>query len=352
MPWDDKAKPRDRDKPFHRINLLPVQPAEPQADGFGYRSGCRSTDDVPPPFFDPKRPGDSLNSKKRHIARDLFRTIPGWVPVKPADPKEREMEGTLDRSFQTWTDVPVFQWHRFYDWNFHVIPAEGLEYLKGKGNTQDAVSPPLRNVTSEKSMECEWDCGAWFTGVSDALPGLMFAEDLCWPMTKGYFWGTGRWIYDCGHASSNARTGPNEGKMRTELHPTKAVATARWEAVKFNENPLHVPAIQFMFVSSRFGGYFDFASIRDRDYEFIVDLPDHGIPASMLASVGHTMSDPMNTVAPRAPELVTSTDFKPFAKMRGRVRSVIPEVTVHTFTPPQAKVKVPMSKLPADAEAF
>src|SRR5437588_1294367 len=135
MPWNDTANPYDRNKPIHRINLLAVQPPESQADGFGYRSKCRSPNDVPGAFFDPAHPLDSANSAKRAAARELIRTIPGWVAVK-TDNREREVEGSLDRSFQTWTDVPVFQWHRFYDWNFHVIPADGLEYIKGAGNTQ------------------------------------------------------------------------------------------------------------------------------------------------------------------------------------------------------------------------
>jgi hypothetical protein len=357
MPWDDAKKPYDRDKPIHRINLLAVQPPETQADGFGYRCKCRSprlgtgpTDDVPPRFFDPRHPVDSANSVKREIARELIRTIPGWVPVR--DVRERELEGTLDRSFQTWTDVPVFQWHRYYDWNFHVVPADGLGYIKGAGNTQDPTTPPFQHVTGPNSMECEWDCGSWFIPANDFTPGLMFARDACWPMTNQYVWATGRWIYDCGHASSENKTGVNEGKMRSELHPMKAVAVGRWEAFKFAENAFPVPAMQFMFFASKFGGYVNFSTIRDRDYEFIVDLPDPGVTAGQVVNVGHTMGDPSNTAAARGPELVTNPDFSSFAYAKGNVRRVNPVVTLISYSPPQAKVKIPMSTLPADAESY
>ena len=348
MAFNDTSKPRDRDKPFHRINLLGTQPPEAQADGFGYRSGCRSPNEVP----GIRDPGGSIT---RSVARELIRAIPAWVPVRGGSQggnREREIEGTLDRSFQTWTDVPVFQWHRFYDWNFHVIPADGLEFLKGAGNRQEAVAAPFSNVASATSMECEWDCGAWFNGANDTTPGMMFGRDLCWPLASQFLWAAGRWIYDCGHASSFDKTGPREGMMRTELHPVKAIATARWEAFKFKENDFPVPAIQFMFFASKFGGYFDFPSIGDRAYEFIVDLPEHGIPPRLLVSAGHTMSDPLNTAAARAPELIKDINFTPFAGARGKVVTLDPEVTLHTLSPPQAKVKFPMTSLPADADAY
>ena len=90
-------------------------------------------------------------------------------------------------------------------------------------------------------------------------------------MAGQYVWITGRWIYDCGHASSEKQT----ALMRSELHPCRSIATARWEAVKFDEHEQYVPAIQFMFFASRGGGYLDFKAIDSTDYEFIIDLPKY-----------------------------------------------------------------------------
>ena len=145
-------------------------------------------------------------------------------------------------------------------------------------------------------MECEWDCGAFGDydyssahgkQASPGQPGPMFEKDWAWPMAGQNVWIAGRWIYDCGHASSDEKTGSNPGLMRSELHPCKAVATARWEAVKFDQNDYHAPAIQFMFFACTQGGYKDFPTIADHDYEFIVDLPEapHEAPQH---PVGHT----------------------------------------------------------------
>src|SRR5436853_4977587 len=145
-------------------------------------------------------------------------------------------------------------------------------------------------------MECERDIGRFAGGRSVVTngnlfrrAGSMFETDWAWPMTGQYIWLAGRWIYDCGHPQ------PVE-KMHTELHPCKAVATARWEAVQFPENgELFVPAIQFMFFASRWGGYHDFPTIHDQDYEFIVDLPIPAVPAPVEYTIGHTPDFPLNT---------------------------------------------------------
>ena len=80
-------------------------------------------------------------------------------------------------------------------------------------------------------MECEWDVGAFGDAAKDNSsqpfgPGPMFFRDCGWPMAGQHVWVAGRWIYDCGH--------PNKkGLARSELHPSRAIASARWEAAKF-----------------------------------------------------------------------------------------------------------------------
>src|SRR5215471_10095941 len=113
---EDSGKPLDRRRPFRRINSpqIPVPPP----DGDGFKCGCRRPDQAP-----------SLGAIDMTLAERAMANIPSWIPVcghdrLPVDVADqpRELEGTLVRSFQTWTDTPLWQWHRWYDWNFHVQP--------------------------------------------------------------------------------------------------------------------------------------------------------------------------------------------------------------------------------------
>jgi len=362
--WTNTGKPWDYNRPLHRINSPSFDVREtddvvPGGDGYG--AGCRHPSQAERDFLD-------------HLIRllgDTRRVItiaPAWVPVgrNGYDPNfeenEKEVEGVLWQSFQTWTDVPLHQWHIWYDWNFHLVPARGYKYLRGRGNEHHgesgipegslSVNPP-RGAGIETTIECEWDAGAFGTDINDAHPGPMFDStfgatvdpqfDWAWPQSGQYVWTAGRWIYDCGHEHA--------GMMRSELHPCKAAASARWEAVKFDENEKYVPAIQFVFFASRFGGYWDVPTITDRDYEFIVDLPK--IEAAARAwDIGHTPDFPLNTVV-LSPRLLHKFDSDPFAAARGEVKGKddlepilepIPGADP-TKTPEQIKVKIPLTQL-------
>jgi hypothetical protein len=334
MATDNANKDWDYANPFHRINSPSYQLSENLADGLGYLRGCHAPSDGP---------HDTVYGL---LIRDLIRTVPGWIPVR--DEAEYEVEGSLFHSFQTWTDVPVWQWHRWYDWNFHITPDQGYGYVAGPGNA--GPSPKELNEMKKRgerwlgkagSLECEWDCGAF-----GEKPGAMFSGDWAWPLTGQRVWIAGRWIYDCGHASSDDKS---IGKMRTELHPCKAVASARWEAVNFPENgSLYVPAIQFMFFASTIGGYYPFSSLGGRDYEFIVDLPKiPGAPA-VSAPIGSTPEFPLNTVALRTPHLLHKFDYAPYSSAAGTKASVVPVIepipsSDPSLPPQQAKIKIPLS---------
>jgi hypothetical protein len=337
MPWDKEHKDWEYDRPLHRIKSPSYNPNKSPADGRGYDKGCRAPSDGP---------DDSVFGL---IIRRLMRTIPGWVPIDGEN--ETELEGALDRSFQTWTDVPVWQWHRWYDWNFHVTPSTGYEYVKGLGNKAPEDPPKdqhMRMVGAKGSMECEWDCGA-FGKPKGGRPNLgpMFSADWAWPWAGQYVWIAGRWIYDCGHSSSDDKS---VGLMRSELHPCKAVATARWEAVNFPENgKLYVPAIQFMFFASHLGGYKQSALLNKTDYEFIVDLPKLDTAAPSSAQIGPTPEFPLNTVVLRTPHLLHKFDYSPFSGAAGTAASVVP--TIEPILPDdpgtatqQVKIKVPLSQ--------
>jgi hypothetical protein len=339
--WTNTEKPLDRERPFHRINSPTMGQGKLPASGRGYDCGCRVPEDIP---------HDSLFESLLDLIgigdlRKLIRTVPSWVPVKvprpgvdPAKPphlltqrelrdetEPQELEGVLVRSFQTWTDFPMFQWHRWYDWNFMVVPSPACDYLRGAANV-----PP--NVPSDKraairdfdnrdvgTMECEFDCGMFGSRFRDKHSpksfGPMFEADWAWPMAGQLIWARGQWIYDCGHPTNNTKTGPDAGVTRTELHPCTAVATARWEAVDFSENgKFFVPAIQFMFFATSIGGYTDderrhFTAFPKEDIEFIVDLPTLEVHSGPFP-IGHSPKVPHNTIV--LPRLLQKVDFTPF----------------------------------------
>jgi hypothetical protein len=347
----------------------------PQPTGRGYACGCRDPDrDYRPDLleiFTTIAAALLLNvlgiagaAFLRWVREQLLRTLPAWVSVeREGVPRarwpsmvehEREVEGVLVRSFQTWTDVPVYQWHRWYDWNFHVVPAAGYKYLRGRGNLEARVTGDEVPATVGKTIECEWDCGVFGAydfdqpaGRRPSLgePGPMFGDhrDWAWPMAGQHIWISGRWIYDCGHA--------HEGRMKTELHPCKAIATARWEAVRFEEHEHYVPALQFVFFACRKGGYFDYPMIHDRDYEFIVDLPP--LPSATVEyAVGRTSDFPMNTLRVR-PRFLVKTDHSHFSNAygnRAQPGQATPEVELlpppaDGGTPSQVKVRIPLTRL-------
>src|SRR5512140_2185862 len=134
MSFDNHTKERNRARPFHRVNAPEpgvFNPGRPPVDGRGYNCGCRAPEDFP------------ADAAIELIARRVVRAVPGWVPVPlaPGEEVEKEIEGPLIRSFQTWTDNPLTQYHTWYDWNFYIEPIDGYKYIKGVGN-----HAPLPNV--------------------------------------------------------------------------------------------------------------------------------------------------------------------------------------------------------------
>jgi hypothetical protein len=432
--WTKTEKPYDRDRPFHRINApsmhedeLP-QPGELNADGsttgawqtrvdnlrrdgLGYKDGapdgCHIPTDIPFASLT-----EVILSAKRD-PRNIVRTVPSWILIE--DEQIKEAEGLLLRCYQTWTDFPLFQWHRWYDWNFMLSPAPGYGYLRSKANTPPVLEDGddkkngfnqvcMRDFDEhgEKStantMECEFDCGLFGSrfrpNVSSPQSfGPMFEADLNWPMTGQYFWGMGRWIYDCAHPTSDAKTAAdvnpkNESKRfigltRSELHPCRAVATARWEAFNFPENgDAFVPAIQFMFFATRLGGYIDEehpVTLPREDIEFIVDLPEFKPAPDYTFPIGHTPDIAHNTITLR-PRLLHKAVFDNFENAiasthlagtpvlkSSRIEPIIEALRPQDAnpqdgtsqdakdpnTPPkQVKVTIPMSKVPASDDFY
>jgi hypothetical protein len=416
----EQPKPTFKQKPlFTRVKR--AFPKEEQPDGNGFACGCRKPDDFTPRGF-----WSHINLLNK-VAKELMPAVPGWVPVEPSGnivSESREVQGTLLRSFQTWTDFPLRQWHRWYDWNFHVEPDPEYQYIRGKGNSDapkvshempliggiPVIGPlanllkkgfdfvydkihnfiwPKRRVVGTEAMECEWDSGSFGPG-----QGLMFDPEFVkkgfWPQTGQRVWIAGRWIYDCGHASAH-------NLHRTELHPCLAMACARIEAIPFEKDckalwpdaaagqPIgfqtyNLPAHQFLFFTSRSGGYKNFPDLGNEDYTFIVELPEFETKR-MRWPLGRTVEFPLNTGTLRDAKLVYKVDFTPFEravcepvkkdastgpavndgddpcyKVRKPACKIEPKIEVlkpeKGDVPRQVKVTVPISQIPKTEDAY
>jgi hypothetical protein len=150
------------------------------------------------------------------------------------------VEGILTRSKVTHTDFPFQPWHTYYDWNFYIRVDPQYTYLHSESNLRDHGGV----------IECEWDTA--------------FLPSWAWPQDGDRIWVVGRWIYDCGHPEAHGH--------KTELHPPKAVASFRSEAVTFAGNRGSTRAQQAVLYIGRNGGYWR-QPINDQDYAFDLYLP-------------------------------------------------------------------------------
>lgn len=227
------------------------------ADGDGFARGCH-------------RPSQS-------IAGDLAYTVPSWVSVDDAE--TRTVEGVLTRSKVTHTDFPPQPWHTYYDWNYYVDPDRQYTYLLSDHNVEYKGG----------SFECEWDTA--------------YNPQWSWPQEDQRIWMVGRWIYDCGH--------PKNGKHKTEIHPPKAVASFRREAVALPGNAGPTRATQAVLYVGRDGGYWR-QPINDQDYEFDLYLPPKPYPEA----------EPRWRVESKTGQLPVQPDFDPYPADDPRVLRV------------------------------
>ena len=259
------------------------------------------------------------------IAHRAIRVIPQWVPVKKGASSQaitsdqiREVEGIVTRSYGDPIEPPFFQWHRWLNWSFQVKPEDRYKNLLVEGFKPDpkAIDSGETPVIRDGTFEVQWDAGALFSSAArfetqfeeadmPANDGPMTSASdpdtatkarttfWIWPMTGMYAWASGRWVYDCSRTDSLTSSNP---KMCAMMTPPRAIATASWEAFQFVENLSsdakkvnRVPAIRFMFLTARTGGYLNYGSIGDTDYEFIVDLPPIEAPTTPFP-IGHTFA--------------------------------------------------------------
>lgn len=340
-----------------------------------------------------------------------LRMVPTWVPVNrrivpdPADPEKKkkiydpaftevnqEVQGELTRSFQAFLDPVVLPWTRFYAWNFHVRvdPGGGFDHVIGPGNVLDRDEredlggdlgtgelvpafdmEPAGADPKTTSFECLWDVGAFSQTPGNAKlinfrHGVMFHEKWpFWPMAGDRFWAEGRWVYDCGHPSERVTKADGSETERhwTMMNPCRAIATYRYEGVKFDEEEKVVPAARFLFFASAKGGYKDGPKFTtrtaDADPVFLVDLPPAPVPEKITWTIGHSPTFETNTVVLRprlrlkvefAPFGIASTDFArdvfSFGKAEPKIELV--RSRKEAKIPDQLKITIPLSQVGQD----
>lgn len=350
-----------------------------------------------------------------------MRVIPAWVPVGrsgydassftypgPGESRqtdreeEREVEGVLTASYQACNDVPHTQWTRYARWHFHVRPLPGYRKVIGRGNIrisqeEEFIDPPGSQLGTDRykpvldiygqharqddsdlgAIECLFDVGAVSLPPADGgSHGVMFDPRWpYWPMTGDHFWAAGRWAYDCARAGKPLGRDDDPDELHpTQIHPCKAIAFSRYEGFKFPENQGGVRAVRFFFMATSEGGYINFRAstdrdgkthqapitLRDRPYEFIVDLPERA-PIRSPHPIGATTRFMRNTIVVR-PRLLMQIRMAPFTGGDKQTPAWTPGLHFHdsilpkvVLLPPdkpgeaskQARVIIPLDKLPA-----
>ena len=220
--------------------------------------------------------------------------VPSWVAASSnSDTSEtRTIEGILTRSHISGKDFPLYLWHKYYDWNFYVLPDKQYRYLVSESNGEHTLYVHnLQQTTAEESangwpskfkesdpvIECEWDTGG-------SLPLWALPQD------GDRIWIRGRWIYDCGHLE--------DGKARSEIHPPKAIVSFRQEAAQLPENNKPTAVTQAKVFIGRDGGYYR-QPINDEDYEFDLYLPLQPYPEAKPQWEVKTITDAASRIPPQ-----------------------------------------------------
>jgi len=199
-------------------------------DGNGFTRGC-------------KRGNDDVVYVEDYGFIEVGKVMPSWVSVR--DDETRTLEGIVKISRAPHRDFPFKPWHKNYDWTFSVRLDKQYTYLHSPVNRE-----AFDGAENLHLIECEWDT-AYF-------------PSWAWPQEGDRVWLVGRWIYDCGHLYDK--------QHRTEIHPIKAIATFRADAVKLPGNSGPTLVNNAILYIGRKGGYWD-QPINDRDYAFDLYLP-------------------------------------------------------------------------------
>jgi hypothetical protein len=340
---------------------------------------------------------------------DFLKFIPNWVPVnrigfgptfdkedahnvdKDGNEVEVEVQGRLSRSYSTHHHRPYTQWSNYYHWAFHVVPMPGFEHMVRRGNLRSVVDNDLESDNAQNQpalliyedsinqkrnadFECLLDVGAFSTPPGDSgvvfnHPAIFYEKSWpFWPQSGDWFWAVGRYVYDCSHVTLDPVIDPDTKKVTETLekhpaliNPTKAFATARYEAVIFDEADEPLPATRFSFFSCRKGGYWDFDDGKHlpfgkTNYEFAIDLPP-APSGSVEFEVGQASDFKLNTLVIR-PRLVQKIEFAPYDAKGATVQfhTEPPKVEIvrpaDGSLPRMVKLTVPMDSVPKNKDGY
>ena len=311
--------------------------------------------------------------------------------------------GRLTQSFQTWTDVPVYQYHQYFDWNFYVKPYEGYLHTASWASVHAIPGTEGANAAPDvPEMECRWDTGAFSGPVGNAStrprpPGAAPESDGA--MFRGWIW-RGRWRGSrCGWRGAGCSTaatatrcaaptggswrrrrrGVQSQRMRLELHPVKAVASARHEGVRFTENQdFYAPGVRLHVLRQPLRGLLRLradqpeglrvhrrpaAAARRRvaavDGRGPPSLPNRKVLVGSSQGSHGTEGVGQNTdVAGRGTRLLMRFDTAPYESvMRGKKAAIRPRVqpipiTGTAWVRDQVKVTIPLSEAAPDDDAY
>lgn len=199
--------------------------------------------------------------------------VEGFVAPTPNDQKSK------DQSTSEVAEEDISWTHFTHDYTFKVIPDPGYQHLLsswvrrpgatipdfteplcssdpssftsctalcnlvgGTLNGTSCVVPPedctadsTGNLCLHTDMEVEWDNAS----LMDEKEGFQriwgAAPEFVWPAVGDRVWVEGRWIFDCGHPSSDTVQGV---KFSTEIHPPRALVTYRLNHVAQDSFPL------------------------------------------------------------------------------------------------------------------
>jgi hypothetical protein len=391
------SKPWDRKKQFIRINS-PSENRRGVLDGNGHARGTRRPSDfgeartlledlvirellrLTPSWA--TTDGTTDADAEQEMFGSLKRSFQTWTDAPP-----EQWHLYYDWNFHIEPEQP-WAWLRGLG-NSDATNVEIPPTFKQRGRDRIKVSA-REAVVKGHCAELEWDTGAFGT-----RPGSMFNQggnqsiDWAWPMTDDFLWARGLSIYDGGHEAepeeakardeivkdklrkdtgltsdddvrnddphggfAKAKSEKQKAKekeekekrekiARSELHPVKAIASARWEAHRFAGEKHFLPANQFMFFTSRLGGYKNFDSLAPtdgEDYEFIVDIPEpSGAFTPMTLDIGATSDFPLNRLVLRQEPLI-DIDFTRYLNAKQSRPGFSPSADAFAKFPPKVEL--------------
>jgi hypothetical protein len=190
--------------------------------------------------------------------------LEGFVSPQPSD-QTAESQSTAEVAEEdiSWT-------HYTHDFTFKVIPdpeyfhllaswARGGQTIINPGWTDEMFAAfcaqfptglyngvdcfiPAENCSTDNTgrtclhtdMEVEWDNASLMDEKEGFQRDWGAVPEFVWPAVGDRVWVMGRWIFDCGHPSSESKDGV---KFSTEIHPPRALVTYRLNHVALDSFP-------------------------------------------------------------------------------------------------------------------